>query len=124
MLRKLLPQFLLLLIAVGLFLTLMPQDVLANLLGKQSGMFAPIAAACLGAVALIPGPIAYPLAGVLRQSGVSTGVVAVFITTLMMVGILTLPVEKEYFGIRIAILRNVLSFVGALIIGLIVGGLL
>jgi len=124
MLRKLLPHFLLLLIAVGVFLTLMPRDVLADFLGRQSGILAPITAAFLGAVALIPGPIAYPLAGMMQQNGVSTRVIAVFVTTLMMVGMLTLPVEKEHFGFRIAILRNVLSFLGTLIIGFIVGELL
>lgn len=124
MLRKLLPQFLLLLILVSPFLTLVPQDVLARLLGQQSASVGLITAALVGSVALIPGPIAYPLAGMLAQSGVSVTVLAVFITTLMMVGILTFPVEKEYLGVRIAVLRNVLSFLGALLIGLVVGWLL
>jgi hypothetical protein len=38
------------------------------------------------------------LAAMLLKSGASTASVAVFITTLMMVGIFTLPVEKRYFG--------------------------
>jgi len=124
MLRKMLPHFLLILILVSVFLTLVPQDTLTHVLGQQSAGMGTVAAALLGSVALIPGPIAYPLAGMLRESGVSMSVLAVFITTLMMVGILTFPVEKEYLGIRIAILRNVLSFIGALLIGFVVGGLL
>jgi len=124
MLRKMLPHFLLILILVSVFLTLVPQDILTHVLGQQSAAMGTVAAALLGSVALIPGPIAYPLAGMLRESGVSMSVLAVFITTLMMVGILTFPVEKEYLGIRIAILRNVLSFIGALLIGFVVGGLL
>ncbi len=121
MLVRLLPQFLLLLILVSAFLTVVPQEVLVEFLGRQSGVVAPLAAAVLGSIALIPGPIAYPLAGALHQSGVSTTAVAVLVTTLMMVGVLTFPVEKEYFGARTACLRNLLSFVGALIIGLLVG---
>jgi len=124
MLHKLLPHLLLMVILVSIFLALVPKDVLARLLGQQLAGVAPVAAALLGSVALIPGPIAYPLAGMLRQSGVSISVLAVFITTLMMVGILTFPVEKAYLGARIAVLRNVLSFLGALLIGLLVGGLL
>ncbi len=124
MLRKLLPQFLLMLIFVSVFLALLPKDVLARFLGQHLVGAAPIVAALLGSAALIPAPIAYPLAGMLRESGVSISVLAIFITTLMMVGILTFPVEKAYLGTRIAILRNFLSFIGALLIGLIIGGLL
>jgi len=40
---------------------------------------------------------------------------------LMMVGILTYPVEKEYFGVKVTIVRNVISFGIALIIALIIG---
>jgi len=38
-----------------------------------------------------------------------------------MVGVLTLPLESKYFGWKVAVLRNVLSFIGAIIIGLIIG---
>jgi hypothetical protein len=35
----------------------------------------------------------------------------------MMVGVVTLPIERKFFGWRVAITRNILSFIGALIIG-------
>lgn len=124
MLTKLLPQFLLLLILVSVFLALVSQETLVVVLGKQAGSIGVIIAACIGSVALIPGPIAYPLAGMLAESGVSLTVLAVFITTLMMVGVLTFPVEKVYLGGRLAIFRNVLSLVGALLIGVLVGSLI
>ena len=121
MLRKLLPQFLLLLIFVSIFLALLPPKLLAAILGSKSPILAPLASGLLGSIALIPGPIAYPLTGILKQSGVTPTILAVFITTLMMVGILTFPIEKEYLGVKVALLRNVLSFIGALIIGIAVG---
>ena len=46
---------------------------------------------------------------------------SVFITTLMMVGIMTLPLEAKYFGLKVSIIRNVLSFFGALLVGLLMG---
>jgi len=70
----------------------------------------------IGSIALIPGFIAYPLAAVLRQNGASTPVLAAFITSLMMVGILTLPVEARFFGWRVSLLRNGLALVGALFV--------
>jgi uncharacterized membrane protein YraQ (UPF0718 family) len=124
MLMKLLPEFLMLLVFVSVLLTLVSQETLAAVLGRQAGSLGVIAAACIGSVALIPGPIAYPLAGMLAESGVPLTVLAVFITTLMMVGILTFPVEKAYLGRRLAVLRNVLCLVGALVIGVLVGSLL
>lgn len=70
----------------------------------------------VGSVALMPGIVAYPLAGLLRHNGASTPVLAAFITSLMMVGVLTLPVEAKFFGWRVSLLRNALALVGALLV--------
>jgi uncharacterized membrane protein YraQ (UPF0718 family) len=48
-------------------------------------------------------------------------VLSAFTTTLMMVGILTFPIEKAYFGPKVTILRNVLSFLVALIVAVMTG---
>lgn len=117
MFLNLLPPFLTVLIAVSIVLALFPKEVLEKLLGAESGITGFIIAAGLGSVALIPGFISYPLASVLLKNGVSYPVISVFITTLMMVGIVTLPIERKFFGWRVAVTRNILSFIGALIIG-------
>jgi uncharacterized membrane protein YraQ (UPF0718 family) len=117
MFLNLLPPFLTVLIAVSFVLALLPKEVLQKLLGADSGFVGFFIAAGLGSVALIPGFIAFPLSAVLLKNGVSYPVISVFITTLMMVGVVTLPIEKKFFGWRVAIARNVLSFIGALIIG-------
>jgi uncharacterized membrane protein YraQ (UPF0718 family) len=109
------------LLLVSIFLFLIPNEIIIKWLGKDSGILGIGIAAVLGSVALIPAFISYPLAAVLLKSGVSYQVTAIFITTLMMVGILTLPIEVKYFGLRVSILRNFLSFVGAIIVGLIIG---
>ena len=124
MLLNLVPQLLLLVVLVSLFLGIVPRETLVHLLGRESGVVGVLLAAGIGSVTLMPGPIAYPLAGMLLQSGVTYMVIAVFVTTLMMVGVITFPVEKEYLGFRVALLRNVLSLAGALAIGLLMGVLL
>ena len=48
-------------------------------------------------------------------------VVAAFITTLMLVGVATYPVEKEYFGIKATIWRNAAGFIIAAIIAISTG---
>jgi uncharacterized membrane protein YraQ (UPF0718 family) len=113
-----LPSFITVLIAVAFLLAFLPKEVLAKLLGEKSGAFGFVIAALLGSISLIPGIVAYPLSSVLLKNGASYPVIAVFITTLMMVGIVTLPVESKFFGFKVAFTRNLLSFIGALIIGL------
>jgi uncharacterized membrane protein YraQ (UPF0718 family) len=114
---NMLPPFISVLVGVALVLALLPKETLTRLLGEGSGILGFATAALLGAVALIPGFISYPLSAVLLKNGVSYPVVSVFITTLMMVGIVSLPLEKKYFGWRVALTRNGLCFLGALVIG-------
>jgi uncharacterized membrane protein YraQ (UPF0718 family) len=121
MFLNLLPVILVLIIVISIVLFFLPNEMIIHFLGKGAGFLSYIIAALIGSIALIPGFIAYPLSGILVISGVSYSVIAVFITTLMMVGVLTLPLEAKYFGLKTAIIRNSLYFIGALIIGLIIG---
>ena len=121
MLVKFLPQLVLLIIFVSVLLGFVSQETLAQYLGSESGFLAVVIAAITGSIALIPGPVAYPLSATLVEQGVSYTVIGVFITTLMMVGVLTLTIEKKYFGLRVSLLRNSLSFLGALAIGAVIG---
>lgn len=121
MFLNILPALLLVLILVSVFLYLVPDRTIIILLGKRNDIFGILIAALVGAIALIPGFVAFPLARILLDRGVSYSVIAVFITSLVMVGILTLPIEIKYFGKKAAIMRNVLSFIGALIIGALMG---
>lgn len=121
MLVRILPSILSVLILVSVVLYFLPNEVIVRYLGEESGFSGYVLAALGGSVALIPGFIAYPLAGLLVRTGVSYPVIAVFITTLMMVGVLTLPVEIRYFGVKASLLRNALYFLAALIIGTLIG---
>ncbi len=115
-----LPTLLNVLILVSIALYLFPKETLVAWLGANSGPAGYAIAAATGSIALIPGFVAFPLAALLLKSGVGYAVVAVFITTLMMVGVLTLPLEIRFFGRRVALLRNGLSFIGALIVGALI----
>jgi len=121
MFLKILPALLNILILVSIILYLLPSQTISHWLGRGSGFTGMAIAAIIGSISLIPGFIAFPLASLLLKSGVAYSVIAVFITTLMMVGVVTLPLEAKYFGWRVAILRNGLSFIGALFIGVIIG---
>ena len=118
---NILPALLNMLVFVSIFLYLVPNELIIRWLGKGSGIFGVSIAAALGSISMIPGFIAFPLAGILRKGGVSYEILAVFVTTLMMVGVITLPLESKYFGTKVALIRNGLSLIGAVIIGILIG---
>jgi len=118
---KLLPTLVNVLILVSIFLYLIPNEKWVEWMDESSGVEGYIIAGVTGSLSLIPGFIAFPLSSVLIKSGVSYPVLAMFITTLLMVGVFTLPIEKQYFGWRVSLLRNGLSLVGAVICALIIG---
>jgi len=114
---KILPTLLSVIIIISIALHFVSSEVLMHYLGENAGWAAYVSAALIGSIALLPGFIAYPVAGILVKSGVGYAVIAVFITTLMMVGVLTIPIEAKYFGMKTTLLRNVLSFCGAILVG-------
>jgi len=117
MFLNLLPQMIPVLFFIAFILTLLPPETIEKYMGQNSGIMGFLVAGAAGSIALIPGFVAYPMAGVLVKNGVSYPVISVFITTLMMVGILTLPIERKFFGWKISITRNILSFAAAIAIG-------
>ena len=124
MFRKLLLPFLNILIIVSVALYLIPPSAIEEYLGAGSGIGGFAIAAGVGSVALIPPFISYPIAAGLLQQGASYAVVATLITTLIMVGIATLPLEIQFFGKRAALIRNGLNFLAALAIGVLIGVIL
>ncbi len=121
MFKNVLFPFLSILIVVSILLYLIPPNLISQYLGRDSGVLGFSIAAIIGAIAMIPGFISYPIAAGLIQQGATYAVVATFMTTLMMVGVITLPLESKYFGMKVAVLRNALNFAAAIAIGLLVG---
>lgn len=118
---KILPPFILMLVFIAITLTVLPNDFIALSLSRYNIFLSTIIASIIGSITMMPGFITFPLCGILLKQGVAYMVLSAFSTTLMMVGIATFPIEKRYFGIRITILRNLLSFVTALIVAIITG---
>lgn len=118
---KILPAFLTMIILVSIVLFLLPDVVISEYLGGSNKFIGVIFASFFGSVTLLPGFIAFPLSGILLKEGVAYMVLAAFTTTLMMVGILTAPIEKAYFGIKVTVIRNVMSLFIALIVTLAIG---
>jgi len=103
---------------IGLILAIIPPNVIKDLLGNSSLFLSGVYGAIIGAITIIPAFIAFPLASSLFESGANLVGIAAFITTLTMVGIATLPIEIKHFGKKFAFVRNILSFILALLIAL------
>jgi uncharacterized membrane protein YraQ (UPF0718 family) len=117
------PEMSVVLVLISISLAIFTPEQLKQWLSADTYLHFAVALV-VGSIALIPGFIAFPLAGVLLKNGASVSLVSGFITTLLMVGIVTLPMEARYFGWRAAVMRNALSFLGAVIIALAMGRLL
>jgi len=124
MFKNIVMPFLNILILVSLLLFIVPPQMIVKYLGAGSGAIGFMIAAVVGSITLVPGFISYPIASGLIKQGASYSTVAVFMTTLMMVGIVTLPLEIRYFGKRVAVIRNLLNLIAAVIIGILIGMIL
>jgi len=125
--ENILPEFLVVIMLVGVMLAVVNNDVISKVIGADSGWMGVVLAALIGAITLIPGFIAFPTAALLLKGGAGLMQIAALISTLMMVGIVTMPVEMKYFGKKLTFYRNGLaflfSFFVAYIIKLVVIGL-
>lgn len=123
-LLKATPSILAVLGIVGLTLGILTPETISRLVGVEAGFVATIFAAGIGAITLIPSLIAFPLAGSLLRSGATIMTISAFVTTLVMVGVVTAPMEIKALGKKFTLLRNSLGFAAALIIAGIMGVLL
>ncbi|MFO7990923.1 MAG: permease [Thermoplasmata archaeon] len=119
-----LPTVLIIIIIIGLMLGFVPPAEISRFVGEQSGIFGVLLVGAVGAVLHIPALIAFPLASSMLESGATVMAVAAFITTLTMIGMVTLPMEIKILGKKFALLRNGLSFVIAIIIAVLIGVIL
>lgn len=121
-LENILPQLLSILLLIGGMLAVLDQDLIARLLGASSGVVGMILAGVLGSITLIPGFAAFPLAASLLKNGAGYGQIAMFVSTLMMVGIVTLPMEFKFFGKQTALKRNLFALIFSVLVAIVMGG--
>jgi uncharacterized membrane protein YraQ (UPF0718 family) len=121
MFLSMLPQFLAILFLIGLILAVIKPETIQKVIGAESGVLGMLLSGAVGAVALIPVLIAFPVASQLLQNGAGIMQIAVFISALTTVGIITIPLESKYLGKKTAILRNALFFIFSFLVAFVVG---
>ncbi|MBE3089158.1 MAG: permease [Actinobacteria bacterium] len=109
--KNILPLLLGVILLIGLMLSILDTNLISRIIGEKSGALGVLLASIVGSITLIPGFIAFPTAALLLAGGAGYIQIAAFVQTLMMVGIVTLPLEIKYFNKKVAILRNGISFI-------------
>ncbi|GIM27569.1 hypothetical protein CPJCM30710_02350 [Clostridium polyendosporum] len=118
--ENILPEFLGVIILVGILLAILNPQVISNIIGGESGWGGVVLSAVVGAVTLIPGFVAFPTAAMLLQNGAGYMQIGAFVSTLMMVGVVSAPVEIKYFGKKLTVLRNLLAFLFSFVVAYII----
>lgn len=121
MMKNMVGQIVGILLLIGLILTFIPPEVIKSALGESNTFISTIVSALAGSITLIPAFVAFPLVGSLVDAGASIVPAVAFLTTLTMVGLVTFPLEKREFGLKFATIRNIFSFVFAILIALAMG---
>ena len=119
-LLKILPNYLKILVLLALVMSF-SEDFIVEYLGTQNILLGGLLGLIIGSITMMPGFIAYPLAGVLLARGVSYTVIAAFVISLKMVGVVTYPLEKEYMGVKGTLYRNIASLIITAILTLMIG---
>lgn len=120
-LKKLLPLLLIIFFLMLLLQFILSESFIVDTVKQSTGLKGYVITALLGGIINIPLFMTFPIGGELLRSGVNPGLIGVLISSLVMVHLFTLPVEIKYLGTKYAVLRNGLSFIAAIIIGVLIG---
>lgn len=119
--ENILPQMLGMITTIGIIIAFLSPETISRVIGGSSGWLGVIIGAILGSITLIPAFVAFPMAAILLENGAGYMQLSAFISTLTMVGLITLPLEIKFFGKKFAALRNTLAFILAFVVAFIIG---
>ena len=124
--ENIMPQFLGIIFIIGLTLAVLKPEVISKVIGNESGIFGVFISAVVGSITLMPTFVAFQTAYMLLENGAGYAQVGALVSTLTLVGVITLELEAKYIGKKAAFYRNFIaflfSFIAAYVIGKVVGG--
>ena len=102
---------------MGLFEALVTPEMIQSVF-KGSVLSDTLIGTGVGAISVGQPFLSYAIGGELLDDGVSLYAVTAFILSFVTLGLIQLPLEWSLFGTRFTVLRNVLSFIFALLISI------
>ena len=119
--ENIMPQFLGIIIFVGLLLSLLNPETISKLIGNDSGFFGVLISSLMGSVVLMPTFVAFSTGNSLLQNGAGFAQVGALISTLTLVGVMTFSLESKYIGKKASFLRNFIAFLFSFVVAFILG---
>lgn len=121
---SMLPLFIAFFIFAGITLAVLDPVFIGSLIGEASGLFGVVLSLLIGSAAFMPSMVAFVMCGSFLEHGAGYPQVAAFISTLLGVGITTLPMEIKFFGTRVTILRNTQYLLASIVFVIIIWGVM
>lgn len=112
---NILPMLAAVILTMGLFQTYITEDMLKSIFSGNT-LSDTLIGTLVGGVSAGNPVVSYILGGELLSSGISLYAVTAFILSWVSLGVIQLPLEWQLFGKRFTVVRNVLSFVGAIVV--------
>lgn len=122
--ENIMPQFLSIIVIVGLMLAFVDTNTISNLIGNESGFLGVLISAIVGSIVMVPTFVAFSTANTLLNSGAGYAQVAVLVSTLTFVGIMTFTLESKYIGKKAAFYRNLFAFLFSFVVAFFMGVIL
>lgn len=122
--ENIMPQFLSIIVIVGLMLAFIDTNTISKLIGNESGFLGVLLSAITGSIVMVPTFVAFSTANTLLNSGAGYAQVAALVSTLTFVGIMTFTLESKYIGKRAAFYRNFIAFLFSFIVAYFIGVIL
>jgi len=119
--ENIMPQFLCIIITMGIILAIVDPNTISKLVGSNSGFLGVALSSVIGSITIMPTFVAFSTGNTLLQSGAGYPQVGALISTLTMVGIITYGLEAKYIGKKAALLRNIIAFIFSFIVAFFIG---
>ena len=89
--ENIMPQFLFIVVTVGILLAFLSADTISKIIGANSGFLGIILSAILGSITMMPTFVAFSLGNTLLSSGAGYAQVGTLVSTLFLVGLMKYP---------------------------------
>ncbi len=106
-------------IIIGILQNFLTKENVSSFLLKFKGIKGIIAGLFTGAIMMGPVASGYPIADYVKENGGSVGLISSFLTSWVLLGIISISMEFKNLGKKFTILRNLFSIIIILLISLI-----
>lgn len=118
MIFSIIPMILAIIGLVGLFNAFISTEMISTLF-TGSVIYDTFISTIVGSISVGQPVVSYIIGGELSASSISLYAVTAFILSFVTLGIIQLPLEYTLFGVRFTVIRNMLSFLFAMIIAIL-----